>query len=380
MPDLGPVLDSFEFDIVNAEEIHPIHIDGEYYAVMYMQSTSSAWIKTYRILPDGTISEIDTWEFTTTAVKFGRIKHITGTLYALTWWNGGIAPAHVYIKTFRMSDTGIITKSFEDESVDLSARGTPILMQIWGSYYALVFSGYYEERSWYTYTIVGGLGGVTLIDSYQDAGSSYDIMAAGVINNNIIFSVSTEDGSYGIHTVYIDNLGIITKSIVDTQNFAVNVGHSSINIAKVGPNAYAAVMRDVDTSKVSIQTFHIGNDGLIQDTLVDRYDFGTCLGAQASLCAVNSGTRHFIVWPGVDGDGYIDIKKIDLDGIISDDDQYTEFEFDIAQCLIPQPLGVNGEVMPVFYQGVDGDGWLKSITFSAPPVGGHHEMIMNIGP
>jgi len=377
---LGPVVGTFEFDTTEVRLPIPIHLDGEYYAVTYRRSATSSWLKTYRIIANGTISEVDTWEFSTENSEHPRLKHISGDLYAINY-HFYVSPYNYgRLKTLHISNAGVITKSFDDTHEIAAQEYWGFLFQILGNVYALIAGDSPVNHFVYTFTISSGAGGIALVDSYNYRDVGYHVMAAGQIGANIVFAVFSYDSAYSIWTFHIASDGTITTPYKDYQDFAITINHSILNIVKVSSNIYAIAMWDTDTNEVAIQTFKINSDGSIQATLVDSLNFGNCIVYCPGICRTDAGTRYFVVYPGTDQDGFIDIIKIDTLGSISDDPSYSVFEFDDVNCVSPQPLPLNGAWMPIFYRGPDNDGFIKTVTFTLPPAGAHHEMIMKIGP
>ena len=377
---LGPVLDDEEFDGVSALLPTAIHIGGEYYAVTYKKSTYSHWLKTYRIIANGTISEIDTWEFTTENAEDHLIKNISGTLYVITyhWFDGTNNLGR--LKTLHISSTGVITKSFDDTYNITRQEYFGFLFQITGAYYVLITGDSPVNHYVYTFTIITGAAGITLVDSYQYINLGYHVEAAGKVSNNVYFAVFGCDTYYKVVTFHVSNTGVITTPYTASQDFTVACGHGFLRSVKITSNIFAISGFTTAPNEGFIQTVQINNNGTIEGTLLDDYPFTGVTSLRLFLCYTGSGNRYYAVYRGVGDDGFIDIFEINISGEISDDPLYSAFEFDIAYCDWPWALPTNGDFMPVFYIGPDGDGWMKSITFTPPPSGAHHEMTMKIGP
>lgn len=377
---LGPVLGDFEFDTTGAVLPMAIHIDGEYYAVVYRRSASSSWLKTYRITAAGVITEIDTWEYTTDDAKDHRIKYISGTLYAITYRFFDSTYNRGRLKTLHISNTGAITKSFDD-TYNIGTQYYPgFLFHIWGAYFVLIAGHSPNLHYIFSLTIQSGAGGITEIDSYNYPSFGAEVTAAGQISSNIYFAAFPADTYYRIYTFQVSNTGVITTPYMATDDFAFNCGHTLLRSTKVANNIFAIGLFNSDISSSSIQTVQINNDGSIEGTLKD--DFTLAAGIDYIINTVYTGTPnlYYIVYPGTDTHGFIDIVNINAVGKISDAPAYAAFEFDDVRGIYPYPLPTNGIFIPVFYIGPDDHGWVKSITFTPPAPVAHHEMIMNIGP
>lgn len=377
---LGPVLKYLEFDGVSASFPFPIHLDGEYYAVTYWKSSTSSWLKTFRIIADGTISEIDTWEFSVAKCRYPRLTHISGDLYVLSHniWDGTYYRGR--LKTLHISNTGVITKSFDDTyNIPLQIK-IGFLMQITGAYYTLIVCSTPNDHYVYTFTIIAGAAGISLVDSYNLPNRNYGIEAAGKIGTNIFFALWSDTGSYTITTVEVSSVGAITTPFVQEKSFAINCAAFEFNTVQISQNIYALSARDHDTDEVAIQTIYISNAGAIQTALAGSLNFGTALNNSPGICKTDTPNLYFSTYGGTLEDGFIDIIEISPGGVISSPAEYSPYEFDTGHAQQTQPLPANGIWMPVFYTGPDGDGWIKTITFTPPVSAPHHEMIMKIGP
>jgi len=377
---LGPVLDSFEFEATAAVTVNAINLDGEYYAVAYRRSAASAHIKTYRIIPDGTISEIDTWEYTTDDSNYISIHHITSDLYVITATvNDGVTSLG-RVKTVHISDTGIITKSIDDSADLVILEYACWVFPIAGNYFAIIAGNSPYNHYIYTFTIVSGAGGITLIDSYLYSDIGYHVRAAGRVSNNVFFAVFGCDSQYKIYTLHVSNVGVITTPYVALQAFAVVCGHGYLNLCQISTNIFAVSGYLALPYPAFIHTVQVNNDGTIEAATIDTLTFTGVKSVDGFICYTGSSSRFFIAYRGADDDGFIDIIDITDAGAISDDPGYAAFEFDAVYGSMPVVLPANGAWLPIFYIGPDGDGFLASITFTAPAEGAHHEMIMKIGP
>ncbi|KKM06403.1 hypothetical protein LCGC14_1744370, partial [marine sediment metagenome] len=163
---------------------------------------------------------IDTWEFrdgdTTRSV---RIIKISGTTYAIVY--SSVQTANDFrVKTFTVSDVGVITKTFIENLVipttnDEPQHGTDII-HISGDVYAIVYS--------------------------EDSAGS---------------------GSLGmVITVTITSAGVISDAVVDSSQFT-SVSKDAVSITKVGTTDYYAIAYIDGNSDPVVVTVSISSAGTI---------------------------------------------------------------------------------------------------------------------
>lgn len=378
--ELGPVLNTLEFDTTEAVDPWPIHLDGDYYAVVNRRSNTSLWIRTYRITSAGVISEIDTWDITPTVGTSPRIFSIGGTTYAITYNDQVAGNYGNFLKTITISDVGIITKSFLDSEWMLYGSDGGILINLQGSYFALLGWLGVGYNDIFTFTISDVTGVITGIDQAQFSAVANKTYAAGKITPNICFAIVSRTDDYIIYSIEVSNTGFIVTAPVASQIFSIPKESSRNNVIKVNLNIYAIAIRNDNTNVIHIQTFQINNDGSIEATLVDEYTFGSVLAGNIGICETGISGLYFVSWQGTGNDGFVDVIQIDSAGSISDHPEYSALEFDTGFANNSKPLSVNGLWFPIFYSGPDNDGFLKSVNFAYPAAVPHHEMIMKIGP
>jgi len=92
-----------------------------------------------------------------------------------------------------------------------------------------------------------------------------------------------------------------------------------------------------------------------------------------------SGGFFAICYQGPDTDGFLCTFSINNDGTINDATLET-YEFDPAQCSYPAMLHVSGNIYAIAYQGVDNDGFLKSVGIETILAGApKYSLMMGIG-
>jgi len=377
---LGPVLDSFEFATVGIELPYITHLDGEYYAVSYTEYHASLWLKTYRITSAGVISEIDTWELSAEDCRAPSLYHIGGDLYAMTykWFDG--ADNLGRIKTLHISNTGVITKSFDDTYNIAEQKYKGNLVRLPGGFYAFISNRVSTHNMVKTFSIVSGANGITLHDEFDYTERGFQSTNIGAVGSNIVFCCHPYYAVYGVHTFQVTVPGIISDGEKDDQDFPGVGGWDDFGVVKVNSNIFGIACGGYGAEVVKAQTFRINNDGTIQPDLIGDVTFGATDGQSTDFTESGTEGLYFVTYRNADGDGMIDVVEINASGVITDPAAYSPYKFNDGESWWPRQLPAIGNVIPVVYANVSKHGWLKSIYFGPPPVGVHHEMIMKIGP
>lgn len=96
--------------------------------------------------------------------------------------------------------------------------------------------------------------------------------------------------------------------------------------------------------------------------IVDSLEFDTTQGGTPTLVHV-SGDVYAIVYRGVDGDGFVSTVTVDSAGNIGDTVIDT-FEFETGNCTAPHIYHISGNIFAITYGGPDSGGWVVTIEIS----------------
>ncbi len=191
------VLDTFEFDVINAVDVDILNITKNNFALVYRgKSPAQGTIITLSIADDGTIGTVinnatfDVDGFDPEIIKIG-----TSTTYAIAYQN---STSNGRIKTFEILDNGSIIQ--ELDNIDYDTAGTDVnLIKVSESVIALAYSGVASDGFVRTFTVQPN---GTIISSSIDV-LEFDTVNA--LNPRItqvaddIFAVAYEDsGSLGV--------------------------------------------------------------------------------------------------------------------------------------------------------------------------------------
>ena len=359
------VLYSYEFDEAYGSRPCAVHLSGEYYAVVYNGPDGDGCIKTFRILTaSGEISGIDSYEYQTTSGDFARLLHVSGDVYIVS---GG----DDYIYTVKISDTGVITKTPEDSQlIDSGSTRWHNLLHVAGNVYAVIWYHYSADETVRTYTI-SDAGAIEYTEqTYSPSIDSHAPSWVGKVTDNVFFSIRLTDwGGFSVTTYGISDAGVITIPYLDNQAFAIpGVGHGAnhgeTQVVEITSNIFAMTHQD-DEVGATVATFQINDNGTIESSLLDSLLFyaGYQDISRAHIVYYGSGDVYFIMYRGVDGDGFAYLVEITSAGAISTYSPCgeTEFEFEDSDFNYMSALSPNNGWFPVFYCGPDSDGWVKTI-------------------
>jgi hypothetical protein len=189
------------FDTLDCIQPILVMVDGDTVAICYTTSNSDGYISTWNITLSGVIGTTmaDGWEYDTSNGQYPGFIKISGNVFAVVYRD---TDTYGYVKTFNISNTGMITKTFIDS---LTFTGTMlnaynyIFQIVQGSVYGISFQGLDADGYIYTMNISSnGIIGNAFIDFFE-----FDIADnayfANVINVNsgyylVVYQGSGADG------------------------------------------------------------------------------------------------------------------------------------------------------------------------------------------
>ena len=147
-----------EFEPVQCMSVDIAHISDDVYAIAYEGPGSDGWLKTVTISDGGALALVSggTLEFDTAQGLYPSIIHVTGDIYAIVYSGPG---SDGWLKTVTISDAGAMALvSGGTLEFDATAGGTPEIIHVSGSVFAILFSA-------------GGLTGWVKTVTISDAGA-----------------------------------------------------------------------------------------------------------------------------------------------------------------------------------------------------------------
>ncbi|MBU0497611.1 MAG: type IV pilin [Candidatus Thermoplasmatota archaeon] len=148
------------------------------------------------------------------------------------------------------------------------------------------------------------------------------------------------------------------QSIIDTSSFA-SFSCSYPNFIHVTGDIYAVVFSG-DSAHGLINTLHIDNAGNIKPTIIDSFDFYGAECYWPNITQVSAGI-FAIAFQGPGNDGYVRTIQIGNDGIVNRTIIDT-LEFDTDQGVEPFITHIANDVYAIAYTGTSNDGYLATIT------------------
>ncbi len=255
---IGATIDTLEFETVSiADNVYPLHLGGNFYAVTYQGPDNDGWIKTMSIDSSGNIGAavIDSYEFETTYGLPRAFINISGTVRAITYRDVD-------------SDGWLLT-------LDINADGTfpaapdPVL------------DSWEFEPSHVSAATIFHITGTEYLISYRDI-----------------------DNDGWIKTVTIADNGTITKSFNATLQFSLDTS-GIFSLLSLGANddddIVIAFAYSIPTSTGVIRTFKIAPDG----TSITAIDTLSTAGTGTQPILLNrDGDYYILVYGDVDADGF----------------------------------------------------------------------------
>ena len=294
--------------------------DG-FYMMGYKDNDSDGHVVTFGITEStGDITgTIDDWEFangdTTNSVK---IIKISGTMYAILYSRSQSAN-RFDVRTFTVSDAGVITKSFIEAFIVPTVDQQPVavadIINISGDIYAIAWG----ERA-------GGAAGTGYV-------ATISITSAGVISDTAIDSVN--------HSVDMKNVSIVRVGATDFYAIAYddepdNISVYTIEIDSAGNIAAAGTIQD---KEIATGTLVLGNMVRVPGT--DFY----------AIAADDGGTAGYIFIVSISSSGAITIKGSGF--------------YDLNDAESGRILAVRGDLFTIVYRGVDNDGFIVTVPINS---------------
>lgn len=374
--DIGAVIDTLEFDATFGNYPSMVHVSGDVYAIAYLDTNSDGKVASVSIDSVGEIGNtvIDTLVFYTGTMAHCDMMHISGDVYAVSYTGTG---ADGFVCTFAIDSDGEIGAAIIDSQLVNSVACTgPKIIHVYGTVYAIVYSGLNDD-GYITTVTISDAGAVTdpVIETHEFM--TTDCVTPDIIHvSGSIFAIAykgTDHDGY-VSTMNISSTGDIAASPIETLEFdeatcffpeIINVAGDTFAVAYQGPTNYG-----------TITTFTISSAGDIAAAIKDTFQFDTGAGYLVSIVAV-SGKFFAIAYQGPLSDGWLCTLSIDNDGTINDATLESS-EFEGTFCEYPTIIHVSGDIYAIAYHNDDDKGILITANIETVGAATSHILMMGI--
>ncbi|MFC2001120.1 hypothetical protein ACFLUZ_01285 [Chloroflexota bacterium] len=358
-----PVIDTLEFETLEAFTSDIIRVSGDIYAIAYRRdSDEDGFLKTVEISSAGAITDtvVDTLEFDDSAGWEPSIIHVSGDIYAIAYRG----PSDTgFLKTVEISSAGEITNTVVDTlGFEYNEAFKPDIIHVSGDIYAIAYRRDSDDDGFLKTVEISPAGEITdpVVDTLEfetDEAFELDIIHVSGDIYAIAYRRGSDDDGF-IKTVEISTAGEITDTVIDTLEFETNEAFE-LDIIHVSGDIYAIAYRRGSDDDGFLKTVEISSAGEITDTVVDTLEFhpGNCY--EPAIIHV-SGDIYAIAFEDYYYDGLLKTVEISSAGAIADTVIDT-LEFDTSNGEGPDIIHVGGDVYAVAYQGPSDDGFLKTI-------------------
>lgn len=302
-----------EFDAVRCYYPYVLHISGNVYAIAYSGDGSDGWIKTVTISADGTTIALtgNSWEFDGVTGNFPTIICVHETVHALVYADGY---GDGWIKTFTIAADGTLTgAAIESYEFDVNGVEWTRILQVASNVF-LVSYGDTAKDGWIkTFGISdGGLITTPFLDSYRFDDRYVSATELLHVKNDIFAMVSQDlDADGQITTVKVSATGVITEPYKGRLEFdPVEARNNSVVRVADGVYAIAYGYEDGDGKTATIT---ISADGTTIALTGSSLEFDTASCSFPWIVHV-SGNVYAIAYKGVDDDGFL--KTVEIETVL----------------------------------------------------------------
>jgi len=376
--DIGPVIGTGIFDATVGTTPSIVHVSGDVYAIAYRGPGADGWLRTITINSAGNITILPhTLEFDAASGYAPRIIHVTGDIFAITYWQ--LTLDNGIVRTVPIDSAGNIGAVMNTLTFDAVRGRDPDIVHVSGEVYAIAYNGAGDRGLLCTISIdnAGNIAfkATLTFDNTVGSGHTPDIIH---ISGDVYAIVYTDEADRGIVcTVTIDSAGNIAAA-AERQYDGFSNDQRIVHVAgDVYAIAYTFFTGVINIGRVS--TVSIDDAGNIGVSVIGSFDFDVTKGINPNIIHI-SGNIFGIAYRGVDDDGYLITLTISEDGTTIALTG-SSLEFDEVFTDFPQLIHI-GDVYAIAYTGpgVPSLGYVKTIDIegAAIPLYHHHINVRNI--
>jgi len=376
--DIGAVIDTLEFDTVQASHPAFCHISGDIFCGTYLDGDGHLHIFTFSVDSSGNISNsvIDHYEnadtaFSTTSI----IKSVPGhVLFA-----GQRAGGNSSIYSIPVDDDGNITPSVVGSAdMDTSGAEQPSSLLVGSLYAAFV----YNRGATHCFVRTFGLSADGTMDS--DPTDTLELANHQTlwpricqVKDHIYAAAFFKPYTEGhLKTFSISASGLMPASPIDAVNFeSVTCDELDLCLARSG---FVSVAYSGVDSHLQLVSAEIDSGGDIKTPLADTYELATEVTDSPRIIPMLRGYLA-VVFQGPGAIGEISTVLMDSLGSFNST-TLGNATFEASRCYHPKIIRVSGNIYAMVFDGVDSDGFAESIAIETPSTGfPQHLLLMGIG-
>jgi len=391
------IIDSYEFD-EHATGITWIHISGEVFAFAYWyqgvgvgsnEQILNVVIQTVNLTSYGYIEDnpIDVYHFTYNGSGQANgfdpdFLHINGSVYAIAHrWGSDDG----FVTTLNIYENGTIDHDYidmEEFEPDPSNAFRPDIIHVSGNIYAIASCEFKSSGGNIATVEIGPDGTIPYFDDdividrieFESENCSHPRMWK-VSDNKFIVAyayidkINDESRGY-VKTIEIENDGSINKTIFDTFEFeSTRCFETDLEyINSFNEKNYYAIAYRGKTDNGYITTIEVNNSGTITKNVIDSIKFDPSVyGGQPDIEFLNVSNNTFAVaYLGPENLGYLTTLKILDNGTISnitDTFPFTSY-YNRNLEMEPKIVHVSEEIYGICFKGHAGKGYLITVAMS----------------
>lgn len=369
--------DSFEFDTLEGRDNDIIQVDSDTFLVVHRGVDNHGFARTINISTDGTINSIEnTLEFEPTVEAYqNALAQIDSDTFVVAYRD---VDSDGRLATLDVTSSGTITL-VETLEYDTAAASHPDIKRLDDKSFVIAYQGGGNDGFIKTIPITtsGDIGTVT--DTYEFDTGNGRFPSIISIDGNTVAVATRGGGSDGfLDTIFIDVElgGIDALSVVETDNSvktAIITASSTPVVVSEGINSVNPVLSPttitIPTHGFELAIYANSTPILAHEATVstiktnDSFEFDNANGEVPDFIRVDSDT-FAVVYQGVDDDGFIKTVNIDSTGTITDTGN--SLEFDTTDGWTPNIAAVDTDTFAVVYNGTDTDGFMVLSSYSDP--------------
>lgn len=288
---IGPVIDSFEYNTNAAFEPSIIQVGDGVFAIAYFVDPASGlagFVTTLSIDAAGNIAAIETFEYFGGPASFPDIIQVGNGIYAIVYQG---PDSDGFVTTLSIDATGDIGAAIIDTfEFDTATGRWPEIIQVGSGIFAIAYQGPGDDGFVTTISIdAAGNIGAAIIDILEFDTSNGDRPTIIQVGNGVYAIAYTGPGNDGfVTTVSIDAAGNIGTSIIDVFEFDP-VGIAEPDIIEVGNGIYAIAYLGSNLHGF-VNTISIDATGNITHTVIDILDFtDPIFGIDSDIIKISDG-------------------------------------------------------------------------------------------